>query len=93
MVVSRHSTPARMTVLVDPETPLTWREAAYLSQLQAWAVEYPVTVMVGLAAFAIYPNRVEALGDISPEHSIAVHEQQLANGERRYQLKRVRKPS
>lgn len=93
MVVSRHSTPARMTVLVDPETPLIWREGAYLSQLQAWAVEAPVTVMVGLAAFAVYPNRIEALGEITPEYSIAIHEQQLASGERRYQLERVRKPS
>jgi hypothetical protein len=74
MVVSRHKNPSRMTVLVDPEAPLIWREAPYIAQLQAWAREVPVTVMVGLRAFAIYPMRVDDLGELAGGEFVEITE-------------------
>lgn len=84
MVVSPHRSPTRITVLVDPETPLIWREAPYLSDLQSLACEQPVTVMVGYAAYAVYPDRIETLGETTHGRSVVIHEQVLQSGAIRY---------
>lgn len=80
MVVSLHREPKRMTVLVDPETPMVWQEARYFRQLQAWAQHYPVTVMVHQRAFAVYPQHVEDLGELGEGQRIEITETETMSG-------------
>lgn len=87
MVVSLHLNPKRMTVLVDPETPLVWQEAHYFQQLQAWAHHHPVTVMVDQHAFAVYPQRVEDLGEVSEGKRIEITETETTSGIRYHMRK------
>jgi len=79
MVVSAHDNPKRMTVLVDPETPMVWQETAYFPKLQAWARECPVTVMVGLHAFAVYPDRLEDLGELAEGEQVEITETRIGD--------------
>ncbi len=74
MVVSQHQDPERITVLVDPEAPLIWRESPYLPELQALARTQPVTVMVDTQAFAVYSQRIEDLGELAKDEQIEITE-------------------
>lgn len=74
MIVSLHTAHSRMTVLVDPEAPLIWREAPYLAELQSWASAHPVSVMVERRVFAVYPNHIEDLGELAADERIEITE-------------------
>lgn len=90
MIVSLHGANARMTVLVDPEAPLIWREQPYLDELQSWSQKYPVTVMVQTQVYAIYPDLIEDLGVIRADEQIEILETQHAEGSS-FRQHRVRK--
>lgn len=91
MVVSVHAgEPSRLTVSVDPDRPERWREEPYLAQIMHWSRQGAVTIMVGDAAYAAYPDRIEPLGTIDDAHTILITEQQTAQGTR-YLATRVRK--
>lgn len=74
MIVSLHPNPKRITVLVDPEAPLIWREAPYLAELQSLARTQPVTVMVETRAYAVYPDRIEDLGTLAAGEQVEITE-------------------
>jgi hypothetical protein len=82
MVVSTYSGPQRLTVSVDPERPALWNASPYLEQIMHWATQGAVTVMVGHHAHAVYPDRVEDLGEIDEEFALVITEQVTPAGTR-----------
>lgn len=80
MIVSVYEGPLRMTVSVDPDYPLIWREPLYLEQIQHWAAQGAVTVMVGTRTFAAYPGHVEDLGELTAAHQLIITEIETAQG-------------
>lgn len=88
MVVSAYGAPARLTISVDPARPDIWRQAPYLPQLHHWARQGAVTVMVGLEAYAVYPERIEALGALDDAHTLVITELETTQG-LRYRITRV----
>lgn len=91
LIVSFHANPNRISILVDPEQPLRWREMPYIAQIMRWSQGYAVTVMVATEAFAVYPDRIEALGEVAEDETIVTQEQMLASGAVRFASKRMKK--
>lgn len=92
MVISTYSGPNRLTVSVDPETPETWRQQPYLAQIIHWSNQGAVTVMVGERAFAVYPDAIEDLGEITDGYIIEINEIVTPHGTS-YRSQRVPKPA
>ncbi len=88
MVVSTYTEPTRLNISVDPAFPDIWRQEPYLAQIIHWSNFGAVTVMVGEYAFAAYPDRIDALGEMTADHTLLIIEQETRAG-LRYQVKRV----
>jgi hypothetical protein len=91
LVLSVHADPERLTILVDPEKPLRWRESPYIEQILQWSLQCAVSIMVGNAAFAVYPDRIETLGEVGEDETIVTTELHYAQSGRRFLSKRMKK--
>lgn len=58
-------------VSVDPARPDAWKKEPYFSSMRQWAAQRRVVVLVGLHAFAVYPDRIDDLGMLGDDYFLA----------------------
>lgn len=81
MVVA--SRPDRVTVMVDPARPDAWRKEPYFSTMRQWSQKIPVYAMVGSITYAIFPDHVDDLGEVTDEHRIMTLQENTPQGVKR----------
>lgn len=81
MMVTAHSD--RILVMVDPARPDAWRKEPYLTGIRHWATQTNVYVMVAQNTYAVFPDHVDDLGEVTDDHQIMILEEQTAQGPRR----------
>lgn len=73
----------RMLIMVDPARPDSWRKEPYFSFIRNWAAQTNVYAMVGTKTYAIFPDHVDDLGEVTDDHQIMITEEMTASGPRR----------
>lgn len=80
VVGSYEGPPPRITVAVESEYPLIWREPSYFAQLKHWATQGAVTVMVGTTVHVITPRGSETLGELTDANQLIITEIETPQG-------------
>jgi hypothetical protein len=80
MVVTAH--PDRMLVMVDPARPDAWRKAPYTTNIQHWATQAQVHVLVGKTTYVVFPDHIDDLGEVTDDHQIMTITEMTPNGPR-----------
>jgi hypothetical protein len=78
----------RLTALVDPGFPSTWRRAPYYENLKHWAVQaasrlpelYLVDVLIGTRSIVVLPDRDVELGVLGADEAIHLECKRTSNG-------------
>ena len=81
MIVSEY--PDRLLVMVDPARPDAWRKEPYATTLRRWSGQISVYVMLGTTTYAIFPDHVDDLGEVTDDHHIMIMQEQTAQGMRK----------
>ncbi|MES2984016.1 MAG: hypothetical protein V4735_02380 [Pseudomonadota bacterium] len=81
LIVTAH--PDRVLVMVDPARPDAWRKEPYFSNITHWSTQTSVYVMLGAVTYAVFPDHVDALGEVTDDHHIMVLEEPGPHGPRK----------
>ncbi len=81
MILAAH--PDRMVIMVDPARPDAWRKEPYYGFILNWAAQTTVYAMVGSKTYAVFPDHIDDLGEVTDEHQILITEEITPNGPRR----------
>lgn len=75
--------PDRQLIMVDPARPDSWRKEPFFSTIRHWSTQIPTYVMVSATTYAIFPDHIDDLGEITDDHQIMITEELTPNGPRR----------
>lgn len=78
MVVTTHTD--RLLVMVDPARPDAWRKEPYMSTITHWSTQITVYVMVAKTTYAVFPDHVDNLGEVTDDHQIMTMEETMPHG-------------
>ena len=78
MILAAHED--RMVIMVDPARPDAWRKEPYFGFIRNWAAQTNVYAMVGTKTYAIFPDHIDDLGEVTDDHQILITEEMTANG-------------
>lgn len=81
LMIATH--PDRVLVMVDPARPDAWRKEPYASTIRNWSNEHTVYVMVAKTTYAIFPDHVDDLGEVTDDHQILTFTEQTPDGPRK----------
>lgn len=67
-------------VSVDRARPDAWRKEPYFTNIKHWSKTRRVVVLVGVKAIAVYPDRIETLGNLENGYALTTREEQTPDG-------------
>lgn len=73
----------RVLVMVDPARPDAWRKEPYAGAMRTWAQQHNVYVMVNKTTYAVFPDHVDDLGEVTDDHQIMTFTEQTPSGPRK----------
>jgi hypothetical protein len=71
-----------MTISVDPSRPDAWRKEPFFANIVHWSSQCRVTVQIGYHTFAVFPDHIDDLGEITDEYQIMTIIEQTPTGPR-----------
>lgn len=81
-IVSTYAAPPRVMISVDPATPDNWRATPYIEQLRHWSQAGAVQVQVGSRTYAVHGERIDDLGEDTPDSVLVILEERTVHGMR-----------
>lgn len=80
----------KILAVIDPSRPDAWRKEPYLTTLKNWANQVEVHVMVNEKTYAVFPDHIDDLGEVTEDHQILTFSEATANGPRRRSIRALK---